>query len=55
MGTHILALIEISSKYIKAMERHGAMFIQQEVVEASQILLVNMDAILLDYYLVYMH
>jgi hypothetical protein len=37
MGTHILASIEISSKYIKAMERlvHGTMFIQQEVVEES--------------------
>jgi hypothetical protein len=35
MGAHILASIEISSKYIKAMERlaHGALFIQQEVEE----------------------
>jgi hypothetical protein len=37
MGTHILASIEISPKYINAMERlaHGALFIQQEVVEES--------------------
>jgi len=37
MGIHILASIEISSKYIKAMERlpHGPLFIQQEVVEES--------------------
>ncbi len=56
MGAHILASIEISPQYKKAKERptHGALPIQQEVVEESQMLLINMNIVLQYYYLVHM-
>jgi hypothetical protein len=56
MAAHILASIEISPQCKMAKERptHGALPIQQEVVEENQMLLINMNIALQYYYLVHM-